>query len=359
MALHRWLAALSGGLVLAVAGQAAAERFEFVAVGDTAYNPSVDYPVYEALIGTINRAKPAFTIHVGDTWGALPCTEAQHRSILGWFAKYDHPVVYTPGDNEWADCRTPEVLDAYSRFVVGKPTAADVALLTPLRGLDAGMTNAGYDDPIGSLGLIRKVFFDKPRSVGGRTMALVRQPDVSPDFKDTYENTRWSKAGVMFATVSVPGSGNGFMIQDAARATEAVARNRANVDWLKSTFAEAKAKDAKAVVIALQASLFLEGHDGEFSGKALRGGTEGPFYFIALAIRDLSESFGKPVLVVNGDFHDFLVDRPFMISQGEVKPPRYANITRLQVYGAPELKAVKVGVDTETPWVFSFEPLYD
>lgn len=359
MAFRHWFAALSAGAALTLGGAAQAERFEFVAIGDTAYNPSVDYPVYEALIARINKAKPAFTIHVGDTWGALPCTEAQHRSILDWFAKYDHPVVYTPGDNEWADCRKPDVLEAYSRYVDKKATPADLALLMPLRGLDAGMTNAGYDDPIGSLALIRKVFFGKAQSVGGRTMPLVRQPDVSSAFKDTAENARWEKGGVVFATVSVPGSGNGFMIQDQARATEAVARNRANVDWLKSTFAEAKAKDAKAVVIALQASLFVDGEGGEFSGKELRGGSEGPFYFIALAIRDLSERFGKPVLVVNGDFHDFVVDRPFMVSQGEVKPPRYANITRLQVYGAPELKAVKVGVDTDTPWVFSFEPLYN
>ena len=48
-----------------------------------------------------------------------------------------------------------------------------------------------------------------------------------------------------------------------------------------------------------------------------------------------------------------------MVSRGEVDQPLYGNIVRLQVYGAPELKAVKVGVDTETPWVFSFEPLYN
>lgn len=352
----RRLAAVFGVLML-LAQPARAETFSFVALGDTAYNPAVDYPVYEALIARINKARPAFSIHVGDTWGALPCTEDQHRSVLGWFAKYDHPVVYTPGDNEWADCRKADVLEAYSRYVSGKATPADLALLLPLRGLDAGMTSAGYDDPLASLGLIRKVFFDKPQSVGGKTMPLVRQPDVSA-FKDTAENTRWEKGGVVFATVSAPGSNNGFLMQNEARAAEAIARNRANVDWIKATFAEAKARNAKAVVISLQAAMFVDGDGGEFSGKELRGGFEGPYYWLALAIRDLGARFGKPVLLINGDFHDFIVDRPFMVSQGEVKPPLYGNITRLQVYGAPELKAVKVGVDTETPWVFSFEPLY-
>ncbi|MDP3803376.1 hypothetical protein [Brevundimonas sp.] len=346
------------GVLMLLAQPVRAETFSFVALGDTAYNPAVDYPVYEALIARINKAKPAFSIHVGDTWGALPCTEDQHRSILGWFAKYDHPVVYTPGDNEWADCRKADVLEAYSRFVSGKPTPADLALLLPLRGLDAGMTSAGYDDPLASLGLIRKVFFARPQSVGGKTMPLVRQPDVSA-FKDTAENTRWEKGGVVFATLSAPGSSNGFLMQNEARAAEAIARNRANVDWIKATFAEAKARNAKAVVISLQAAMFVDGEGGEFSGKELRGGFEGPYYWLALAIRDLGGRFGKPVLLINGDFHDFIVDRPFMVSQGEVKPPLYGNITRLQVYGAPELKAVRVGVDTDTPWVFSFEPLHD
>lgn len=353
---------LAAGLCLALglaAGPAWAESFSFVALGDTAYNPPADYPVYEALIARINKAKPAFSIHVGDTWGALPCTEDQHRNVLGWFARFDHPVVYTPGDNEWADCRKSEVLDAYSRYVTKKATPADLQLLMPLRGLDAGMASAGYDDPIGSLNLIRKVFFAKAESVGGRTMPLVRQPDVSPTFKDTAENTRWEKGGVVFATISVPGSGNGFLMQNEARAAEAIARNRANVDWIKATFAEAKARNAKAVVISLQASLFVDGDGGDFTAKEVRGGSEGPFYWVTLAIRDLGGQFRKPVLVINGDFHDFIVDRPFMVSQGEVTQPLYGNITRLQVYGAPELKAVKVGVDTETPWVFSFEPLYN
>jgi hypothetical protein len=53
------------------------------------------------------------------------------------------------------------------------------------------------------------------------------------------------------------------------------------------------------------------------------------------------------------------VDRPFFESQGEDTPPKYANIARLQVYGAPEIKAVRVSVEPKTPWVFSFSPLHN
>ncbi len=58
-------------------------------------------------------------------------------------------------------------------------------------------------------------------------------------------------------------------------------------------------------------------------------------------------------------YHEFIVDRPFFESQGEDTPPKYANITRLQVYGAPEIKAVRVSVEPKTPWVFSFSPLHN
>ena len=357
MRLGAILGAFAAGL-LGLTQAAKAEVFNFVALGDTAYSLPRDLPTYDALIQRINKAKPAFSIHVGDTWGAMPCTEESHRYALGQFAKFDHPLVYTPGDNEWADCRKPEVIEAYHRYVGGKATPQDLELLLPLRQFDNAFASAGYADPVGGLNMIRRLYFAKPESLGQRTMPLVRQTDVSPQ-TETAENTRWERGGVVFATVSVPGSGNGFALNDEARVREAIARNRANVAWIKAAFADAKARNAKAVVLALQAGMFVDGRGGDFTGREIRGGSEGPFYWIVYAIRDEAAKFGKPVLLINGDFHDLVIDRPFMVSQGEEKPPLYANITRLQVYGAPELRAVQVSVDTETPWVFSFQPLYN
>lgn len=353
--MHRYTAGLTLLLTLTLAAGTQAAQFHFVAIGDTAYNPGRDYPVYERLIGAINDSNPAFTIHVGDTWGVKTCTEENHRWVHDWFDKYTHPVVYTPGDNEWTDCREAYVLAAYSRFVTGQATAEDMQVLGSVTGLDNAMEGVGYADTLASLRTIRRVFFSKPESMGAVTMPLVRQPDAS-EFKETVENVRWQKDGVVFATVSVPGSQNGFVINDLRRAAEAISRNQANVAWIKDTFAAAG--DASAVVISLHAGMFLDGDGGEFSNRELRGGADGPFYWIALAIRDLAAAFGKPVLLINGDFHEFVVDRPFFVSQGEAELPKYGNVTRLQVYGAPELRAVRVDVDTDTPWVFSFSPLY-
>jgi hypothetical protein len=352
-------ACLAAGLsVLAING-AAAERFTFVALGDTAYNPPADYPKYEALIDRINATKPAFSIHVGDTWGIQDCREPQQRQVLAFFQRYKSAVVYTPGDNEWVDCVDPEA----ARLTLEKH--GDVAAILKVRPdlaafftFDAQYERRFADDGIARLEDIRRVFFSKPMSLGQKPIAVTRQADVS-EHHAFVENARWEKDGVEFATINVPGSANGFMINDEARAREAIARNRANVDWIRALFADATAKNAKAVVIALQASLFeAERDNDDFSGQRIRGGDEGPYYWIAFAIRDLGAKFGKPVLVINGDFHDFIVDRPFRVSKSEEKPARYDNIERLQVYGAPDLKAARVDVDTDTPWVFTFAPLY-
>jgi hypothetical protein len=163
---------------------------------------------------------------------------------------------------------------------------------------------------------------------------------------------------VVFATVHVAGSTDDFVANNEARADEALRRMRANVDWIRSTFEAAKTTNAPAVVIAMHAAIFNENYRGGSFNQRVRGGYGGTYYWVALAIRDFATAFGKPVLFVHGDYHEFIVDNPFRVGESEVKPPEYDNITRVQVFGAPELRAVQINVDTDTPWVFGFTPLY-
>ena len=65
------------------------------------------------------------------------------------------------------------------------------------------------------------------------------------------ENALWTHEEVVFGTVHVTGSANNFFINNHERALEAIARNKANVEWIKRIFAKAQKSDAKAVVIAL------------------------------------------------------------------------------------------------------------
>ena len=124
------------------------------------------------------------------------------------------------------------------------------------------------------------------------------------------ENAIWTHEEVVFGTVHVTGSGNNFFINNQERALEAIARNKTNVEWIKRIFSEAQETDAKGVVIALHTALFsFSGRRaGEFTGLAVRRGVNGPFHWIVLAIRDLGAEFGRPVLVVHGDFHEFEID---------------------------------------------------
>ncbi|MCA1748028.1 MAG: hypothetical protein LC634_00295, partial [Sphingomonadales bacterium] len=204
---------------------------------------------------------------------------------------------------------------------------------------------------------LRGVFYSGPDSLGANPMPLTRQA-AGGEYPEMVENARWTQDGVVFATLHVPGSDNGFLINDEARASAAMRRNRANVAWIAETFEQAIESDAPAVVLALHAGMFVDGEGGDFTGRAVRGGRTGPYGWIVFAIRDHAARFGKPVLLINGDFHEFLIDKPFTVSRGEGQPPLYDNITRLQVYGAPQIRAVRVTVDTETPWVFGFEPVY-
>ncbi len=300
-------------IVVAFAGSLGhAQPFTFVALGDTAYNGERDYVVYRALIGAINASKPAFSIHVGDLWGVGNCHDAHYAQIEQFFALYQQGVVYTPGDNEWVDCRS---------NVMG-----------------------GYDSAE-RLAKVRSVFFARPQSLGAHPLALVRQSDVSP-YTTFVENARWQRDRVLFVTVHVVGSHNNFLPQDQAALIEANERMRANVAWMRDSFRIARDGGYRAVVIAMHAQM-LHGDDTD----------DGPFGPIVAELKIAGERFAGQILLVHGDSHTFRIDRPFLVTRGEGDPRQFANITRLEVYGAPEIGAVSVKVDPDSTGVFGFTPL--
>ena len=260
----------------------AAAAFNFVALGDTAYNGERDYPAYETLIDQINARDPAFSIHVGDIWGAGNCSDAHFERIDGFFARYTHPLVYTPGDNEWTDC--------------------DIAAM-------------GGFDPNERLDHIRRLWFSEAKSLGAPAMDVVRQADVSAAHARFVENLRFE-------------------------------RDAANSAWLADSFRRAIDGDYAAVVVALHAEMF-ESEGNMFS----------PFAETIRQLRLGAARFEKPVLLINGDSHGFVLDRPLYEARGESDTPANANVWRLEVFGAPEIGAVEVSVDPADPTVFSFKAL--
>ncbi|MCY4657261.1 MAG: metallophosphoesterase [Gammaproteobacteria bacterium] len=300
-------------LSVLVCYQLHAEPFKFVALGDTAYGGAAVKAKYHELIDLINQAKPAFSIHIGDLWGAAICNEERYLEEFERFERFEQPVFFTPGDNEWTDC---------NRYAYGN-----------------------YEN-VSRLELIRDIFFADATSLGANPMSMVRQADIS-QFIDYVENARWLYEDVLFLTLNVAGSFNNLQIKHERSIQEAFERHKANIAWLRDSFRIARENDLPAVVLSMHAEIL----DASTADDYLPG----EFDDLVSEIQLAAYRFGKPVLLIHGDFHKFIIDRPFLESR---EPGRYGNITRLQVYGDPDIRGVQVGVDTSKKWVFSYEPIY-
>ena len=287
------------------------DKFEFIVLGDTAYRGAKDYPAYQSLIEKINSRQPSFTVHIGDIWGVGPCTDENYERIKQFFDSYDQPVILTPGDNEWTDCH-PVIMGGF--------------------------------DPVERLQKLRSSYFSTAYSMGKTKLPVIRQADVS-DHKDFVENLRWEKQGVLFVTIHVVGSANNLVPHSETVFKEFFHRDKANLAWIDDSFRIAIEEKFKAVVILFHGNMF------DFD--------KAPFKKTNKSIRIGAERFGKPVLLVHGDSHLFLVDKPYFEEDGELGQPEFDNVTRLQVYGPQTVRAVRVSVEPSTPWVFGFTPFYE
>ena len=73
-----------------------------------------------------------------------------------------------------------------------------------------------------------------------------------------------------------------------------------------------------------------------------------------------SKAFGRPVLLIHGDSHVLVIDRPLteagaVLVAGQTGAA-LRKVARLQVMGADDIGAVMV--DPTDPAVFSFKPIY-
>jgi hypothetical protein len=305
--------------VLACDSVAHAEPFNFIALGDTPYNIPADYEKFQRLIGFINQAKPSFSIHVGDIKsGGTLCSEENYAKVAQIFAIFEQPLVYTPGDNEWTDCHRPA---------------------------------AGGYDPLERLAKLRAMFFGIPsQSLGKAPMPVESQANVMPIFAKYVENTRFEKDGVLFLTIHVVGSNNGFEARQGADQPQTTAayfeRDRANVAWLKDGFDAARLRQAKAIIIAMQADPYDTRQ--ATPGLPLASG----FRNIVEAITRGAHDFKRPILVIHGDAHRMELAR---FQDIDMKP--IPGVWRLEVMGEKDVHAIRVTVDPDDPSMFSFKPL--
>ena len=292
--------------------RAAEERFTFVAMGCMPYGDE-NFAAYERLLAEINRQQPAFTVHCGDTkGGGVPPTEAFLKHVHGWFDSLEGAAIYTPGDNEWTDVHR---------------------------------ASNGSQDPAVWLAKVRAEYFSAERSMGRAPIPLVTQRRER-GFEKFVENARWTRGGVVFATVHVVGSNNNNSPEILGAVAEFREREAANAAWVRATFAEARATAAAGVAFFFQAQPFAQ-------SAGIAGRVSGFRNFLDVMEAE-AVAWKKPVLLVHADEHRYRLEvgLPFEMG-GEVR----ANVTRLETFGAGDIHAVTVTVDASSPQVFLCGPL--
>ncbi len=286
--------------------------FAFAALGDAPYSP-VEFALFDVVLEDVGAHDLTSVVHVGDIFSE-PCRDEAYLRTLGVFNDIPHPVVYTPGDNEWTDC-----------FDGSEDTK-----------------------PYNRLASIREILVSDPsNSLGARTIPLDHQGD-DPEHGEFPENARWTHGGIVFARTHLVGSANAtrpFPGRTEAEQQEPARRTEAAAAWVRETFVVAEEMDAIAVVIAFHAYVFFE------DAPDMR--RRQPFEPFLLTLEEEVARFGKPVLGIHGDFHEFIVDQPLIDrSTGQT----LENFTRLQVPGSPAVGWVHITVTPGADDLFHFEP---
>ena len=289
----------------------AREASSFAVLGDTPYGDEqrLQFP---ALVADVDADPDVEAVlHLGDIKsGGTTCSDERFADLRALFDTFDDPFVLTPGDNDWTDCHR--------------------------------ASNGAYV-PTERLERLREVFFPEPgRALGGGELELVSQAR-EPGRGEFVENRLWSDSRAVFSMVHIVGSNNGLAPwfgaaetpeQRELRLAEVERRTAAALAWIDRTFDRAEDEDARGVLLAMQADTFVPGAD--------RSG----FTAILDRIADRARRFGGAVLLLQGDTHEYLADRPF-----EGLP----NVERVVVEGETAKEWLRLRVDPRADDVFTWE----
>jgi hypothetical protein len=283
-------------------GAASAHAFAFAVFGDGPYR-SWETGRFKQMIRDVNRARLAWFLHVGDMFW-YPCSDAKYQEALARLNTIEHAVVYTPGDNEWADC---------------------------------GERIAGGFDPQDRLRTLRRLFFARPGwSIGACPMRVTSQAET-PHFSEFVENARWVRGGFVFITVHV--------VQTPPEAeTDEVALRRggAAIAWMDSAFVIARRDSLHGVVIAMQGD----------PGLYYRPKVPQSFMPFIARLREQTRRFDGQVLLVHGDAHQYRFDQPLTDENGATIP----NFWRVEAFGSPDIGWVRVAIDSVAGKILWCEP---
>lgn len=275
----------------------------FVVIGDLPYGQAA-IDALPGAIAAINADRDVSTVvHLGDIKnGSTPCSNEYFDFVRRSFDTFTDPLVYTPGDNEWADCHRPAM---------------------------------GAYDPLERLAAIRSTFFRRPSATLGRhPMRVTSQAQYG-----LAENVRFERYGLAFAALHVVGSNddlgpwNGVDSSvtrpNARQIAEQASRMRRTIQLMQETFAAARLRNDRAVVLLMQADMFAP-------GLSQQGSTA--FRPLVRELTRQAARFDGPVYLFNGDSHAYASDRPLAAGSRWLdfyRIPRSAgNLQRVTIDGA-------------------------
>jgi len=310
----RTLRAIVAATLLPLAGCAqqapppADGAFSFALVGDMPYGTAGEGRFAQMLQGIDADRSIRFLLHAGDLKSSSePCSDELLRRRLAQLHDVRTALVYTPGDNDWTDCHR---------------------------------AGAGGRDPLERLQALRRLAYPAP----GRSLG--RQPLLVQGLPGRPENVQFAHGRVVFVTLHVIGSDNGLAPWSAAAGPQRLVqlaefrqREAANLQWLRAAFERARAEDAVALVVLMHGNPRFDLPAGN-SGRA-------GFEAVIAALGRLSAELGRPVLLLHGDGHFFLDDRPLAEA-----PSPAPNLRRVQAFGYPWSEWIRIDVDPASSAVF-------
>lgn len=295
-----------GLLFLFLLGGCQVAPTQFALIGDSPYGEE-NVPRYERMIERINDTPGIdWVVHLGDMKsGDSNCHDESLLRLRALNEQFEAPLVLTPGDNDWFDCK---------REVSG-----------------------GWDR-LDRLDKLREIFY-QPQPA----LPLVSQGG-SGRFGDFVENVYWQDAGVVFAAVhltGMSGTEGGLDLHNDIQ--------NAAIEWLDRVFKAAKESDAEGVFLATQADIYP--FSGERSWMASVCPTcLGPrlhYEKFHEALLRHTREFKKPILLAVGDTHIFRVDKPLYDGEDLVE-----HFTRVEGFGEDTMHWVRIVVRPETSQVF-------
>jgi hypothetical protein len=323
------------GAVNTQANAGQAFKYSIALIGDMPYDAK-GVTQTPNVINAINAAKVDLVSFDGDTMSGKgdKCTDEAYPALkTNFFDKFNKPVFYTIGDNEWVDCDRP-VKGAY--------------------------------DPLTRLALVRSNFFQKADgsyiSLGNSSTRI----SVLHDAKYP-ELQMFSYKGITYIYPHVPGSANNAAVATPTYKTyndlavdgndaEYKARDAANVAWINKGFAKAAADGSVGVIVVVQANMDWEGYARDAASP--NNEFTAAFANTKQALLTNTLKFKKPVLLQNGDEHWYQVDMPMNETAGKLvekdKGSLVENFTRVQTFGSGFNHWVELIIDprAENLWTF-------